>query len=677
MQTGVVSQDNGGYGYISTPNSEGGQTEVIVLAAACKGFAGEIPPVGTAVQFSLKIDVETTNLCADNVQPANGEQGSSSAIAAPVAQQWPELQSIFSPQAASAGASACAGAAASTALAWDVGSAWAFAGTSACASASTALVNRASGLAPLPAGPVSASAVAALPGLAAKLPGLAAALGFGGGIGGAGRLAGLVVGGLGALGAAGMAGDDGRAVALAGTQQNGTFHRNCGSFGFIMQDDGVDMFCMPIACKAFGKQFPAIGTRVTYAVVLDEKTGRPRADGVEPEGGGMMITPTWDAAASASALALAMGAEVSGTMKAVCGNYGFITQDTGSDVFVLPQCCPGYNGVLPEVGTRLKYTLTTDSKTGKVRADNVAPEDEGSTSQLTQYLATASTASALGFGEAAGTMSRNEGNFGFIHKEGGSEVFVLPGSCVGFGGALPEIGSYVKFSVVIDEASGQEKAENVFPMANAAQAALQAALPQMQQQDLMRFVSAVATAQQPSTPWLSSKRNGTFERDNGKFGFIMQDDGAEMFVMPCACKSWNKAFPPVGTRVTYDVVSDDRTGRPRAGNVEPERAAYGAALVAKPAPGAAAAQAGPYAGSGKKPKMPKGYVMGTLSRVKDDRFGFITPDDGDGGEMFVVPSGCRAYGGNLPPLGTRVQYRVIPDKESGKVRADDVAPAPA
>lgn len=123
-------------------------------------------------------------------------------------------------------------------------------------------------------------------------------------------------------------------------------------FGFIKQDhDEENMFVMPNACESFGGEIPPVGTRVSYDVVIDSKTGRPRADNVCPP-------------------------PLSGTMLSVKeGKYGFIRQDCSDEnMFVMPNACQAFGSIIPEVGTRVRYDIVADSKTGRPRAENVRPD---------------------------------------------------------------------------------------------------------------------------------------------------------------------------------------------------------------------------------------------------------------------------------------------------------------
>merc|ERR1711933_292805 len=57
-------------------------------------------------------------------------------------------------------------------------------------------------------------------------------------------------------------------------------------------------------------------------------------------------------------------------------------------------------------------------------------------------------------------------------------------------------------------------------------------------------------------------------------------------------------------------------------------------------------------------------------------FGFIKPDAG-GTDMFVLAGGCPGFGHVLPPIGTRVIYKIVTDPKNGKPRAADVYPESA
>lgn len=260
---------------------------------------------------------------------------------------------------------------------------------------------------------------------------------------------------------------------------------------------------------------------------------------------------------------------------------------------------------------------------------------------------------------------------GYIKQDvGGMDILVMPAQCSGFGGILPPAGTRVKFDVVLDPMLAMLRAESVQPEtlqfdagtldAGAAVAvqpqqvssgALLAVQPHAHQfaHAMSSLDSASVTglttqlgtdlmAQLPPTTrsYSEGRKSGIFEKEKGSYGFITQDTGEpEMFVMPRACGAFGGTFPPLGTRVVFEVVASDRTGKPRAENVRP------------------------------------GF-SGTMAKVKGN-YGFITQDNGEP-EMFVMPRGCAYFNDAFPPIGTRVVYEIVASDRTGKPRAEDVQP---
>lgn len=387
----------------------------------------------------------------------------------------------------------------------------------------------------------------------------------------------------------------------------GTMLKDNGSFGFIKQDNGeADMFIMGRTCESYGGNLPAVGERIVYEVVTDQKTGRPRAENVRPERGAPAPAPysvmgpygpSRPSSASAPRVGYGVmgrhgppaqfGAGVAGGGGAMhtprrqrltgemvkhheSGKFGFLRPDSGeADMFVLPVACDAFDGQLPAVGTRVSYDVVQDQRTGRPRAADVEPEGAafawagGAASSAQPPLALSRSHAGMAPGEATGYMSQDNGNFGFIKQDvDDSDMFVLPAVCPGFNNIMPPVATRVRYTVVVDQKTGRPRADNVWPIPEGP--AVVRPPPQ-------------AYAGVPRSGAMNiGELHGAILQDKGSFGFIQQDSGeADMFVMPAVCTGFagpdgGPACPPPGTRVVYNVVVDQKTGRPRADNVRPE-----------------------------------------------------------------------------------------------------------
>eukprot|EP00929_Paragymnodinium_shiwhaense_P027062 TRINITY_DN15971_c0_g1_i1.p1 TRINITY_DN15971_c0_g1~~TRINITY_DN15971_c0_g1_i1.p1 ORF type:complete len:1228 (+),score=186.64 TRINITY_DN15971_c0_g1_i1:119-3802(+) len=479
--------------------------------------------------------------------------------------------------------------------------------------------------------------------------------------------------------AAALAMEAGGSLAATGELHTGVILQNGPTYGFIQQDMAAEkMFVIPSSCSGFDGKIPPLGTRVTYTVVMDQKTGRPRAENVEPGRDDR-------AAAAAKRLALPEGVKL-GTMDKNRGNFGFIAQDDGGEMFVLPSSCTGFAGAFPLLGTRVAFTVVLDGKTGHPRAEDVHPAAVvlGAAAPAAVAVNAAARGPRVGdppsyvnnsdqnqpTGVKLGVMARDEGKFGFIVEDASqAEWFVMPSSCAAFANNLPPIGMRVVFTAVTDAKTGRPRADDVRPEADdmAGLAAAQTWTSQGEPKVSHRPRGAFTANREPQLP--AGVMLGAMHRDKGKFGFILQDDGqTEWFVIPSSCIGFGYAFPPIGTRVAFAQTTDAKTGAPRADRVHAE--AFAAHVLEDEGGQDQGAEE-----AGHTSLLPVGVQLGTMMDKMRGKFGFIAQDDG--GEMFVLPLSCTGFGGSLPEIGSRVAFTVVTDAKTGQPRAEDVQPAEA
>jgi cold shock CspA family protein len=258
-------------------------------------------------------------------------------------------------------------------------------------------------------------------------------------------------------------------------------------------------------------------------------------------------------------------------------------------------------------------------------------------------------------------------------------MFVLPLQCEAFGSQLPPISARVVYSVAEDPKTGRPRAEGVVPEE------MHLAGDDPLDPDAGRSLDELA-----SEDWLA----GSMLTHNGRFGFIRQDSGEDdMFVMPQQCDGFGGRFPLEGTRVVYNVVIDEKTGKLRAGSVRPE---HGVAPMMSgrhhPGAGHSPMQQFPpqqhYARSSDYGMSPRPLVVpqhsgrpqagmnsvqfGTVVNTKA-KFGFVRPDTGEA-DIFLMPNQCVGFGNVLPPEGTRIMYTLGLDAQKGKPSAEGVYP---
>eukprot|EP00927_Polykrikos_kofoidii_P045718 TRINITY_DN39787_c0_g1_i1.p1 TRINITY_DN39787_c0_g1~~TRINITY_DN39787_c0_g1_i1.p1 ORF type:complete len:367 (-),score=69.66 TRINITY_DN39787_c0_g1_i1:423-1523(-) len=352
MQTGSLVTDNGSFGFIRL---DSGGPDMFVMPAACVGFAGLIPRIGTRLRFNVVIDDKTSRPRAENVESIDGslQEGS------------PGQPVVAQPQSAmSAAAAANAGF-----RLWS--------GNGGCLPGPATTTLGCGGAANYSSGGCGCSSGGTECG-----GGCVGYGGYGGCGGGCGGCGGGGYGGCGGFGCGGYGGG------CSSGHGGGWGGGSCG--GYLAGCDGSS-YGKAIGC-AKGKTKGVSGDRgLPYAggsgcgpsPSLHSPISAGCSNGWSPSSASgarcsvlPALKPTGEAQDKAAQRALEPGGDgmVTGVMEKVNGSFGFIKQDGGGpDMFVMPAACTACGGSLPPVGTRLLYAVVIDSKTGRPRADAVSP----------------------------------------------------------------------------------------------------------------------------------------------------------------------------------------------------------------------------------------------------------------------------------------------------------------
>eukprot|EP00931_Biecheleriopsis_adriatica_P051540 TRINITY_DN2990_c0_g1_i1.p1 TRINITY_DN2990_c0_g1~~TRINITY_DN2990_c0_g1_i1.p1 ORF type:complete len:863 (-),score=173.12 TRINITY_DN2990_c0_g1_i1:72-2537(-) len=455
----------------------------------------------------------------------------------------------------------------------------------------------------------------------------------------------------------------------------GTFIKDAGKYGFIKQDSGgPDMFVRDWSCV--GGAFPAVGTRVRYAVVTDASSGKPRAEDVDVmDKSSKPQQSNW----------LQTGDTYTGTFIKNAGGHGYIRQDGCEDHAVVePAECTGFEEKLPVPGTRVSYTVDMQGP-GRFMALQVHPETVVESNE-----------------EFHGTVQRKFDNFGFIKPDkGGPHVFCYASKT----SSVPQPGTRVVYKMVKDKGTGRPRADDVRPAHGDDSKKLKNVSPKppshppateaqkkghnprvipprleenrvpspasapgspanstasgamdaeedapvsddeaFEQEEIgeQEMEQEDAENEKDENGWFKYPKaaktfTGVFVKEIGKagFGFIKQDAGGpDMFVKDWSCVGG--AFPVIGTHVRYAVVTDASTGRPRAENVELQ------VRSSEPEESTWLETGDSYTGTFIKNAGGHGFIR----------------QDGCEDYAVVEPAECIGFDQKLPVPGTRVSYTV-------------------